>query len=73
MRIFTPYLENSLCPVSTRLFHLALHMALVPWPVLLWYRHKPSFRCGLLLKDSSPTNENASDLSESEIKTKQRP
>lgn len=56
MRIFSPCLENSFYPIPTSLLHLARRMALIPWPVLLWYRHKPSFRCGLLLRDSSPTN-----------------
>ena len=56
MRIFSPCLENSFFPVPTHLFHLARRMALIPWPVLLWYRRKPSLRCGLLLRDSSPTN-----------------
>lgn len=56
MRIFSPCLENSFCPVPTHLFHLARRMALIPWPVLLWYRHKPSLRWGLLLRDSFPTN-----------------
>ena len=56
MRIFSPCLKNSFCPVPTHLFHLARRMALIPWPVLLWYRHKPSLRWGLLLRDSLPTN-----------------
>ena len=56
MRIFSPCPENSFFPVPTQLFHLARRMALIPWPVLLWYRHKPSPFCGLLLRDSSPTN-----------------
>ena len=56
IRIFSPCPENSFYPVPTHLFRLARRMALIPRPVLLWYRHKPSLRCGLRLRDSSPTN-----------------